>query len=124
MHHALADGGAANALLGAVTDAVREEVGVPATQVLEPTPSRSAQVRMALLDVLGQVLSLPALLLTTLRGIAGVLQDPHALGGAGAAADPGRAAHAGSTPHSPRGATSPPPACRSTRCARSARPTG
>jgi diacylglycerol O-acyltransferase len=74
MHHALADGGAANALLGAVTDAVREEVGIPAAQELEPTPSRLAQVRMALLDVLGQLLSLPALLLTTGRGIAGVLR--------------------------------------------------
>ena len=73
MHHALADGGAANALLGVVTDAVREEIGVPAPQVLEPTPSRLSQVRMALLDLLGQVLSLPALLLTTGRGIARVL---------------------------------------------------
>jgi diacylglycerol O-acyltransferase len=74
MHHALADGGAANALLGVVTDAVREEIGVPAPQVLEPTPSRLAQVRMALLDALGQVLSLPGLLYTTGRGIAGVLK--------------------------------------------------
>ncbi len=73
MHHALADGGAANALLGIVTDAVREEIGVPAPQELERTPSRLAQVRMALLDALGQVLSLPALLFTTGRGIAGVL---------------------------------------------------
>jgi diacylglycerol O-acyltransferase len=73
MHHALADGGAANALLGAVTDAVRDELGVPARQVLEPTPSRSAQVRMALLDALAQVLSIPALLLTTVRGVAAVL---------------------------------------------------
>ena len=74
MHHALADGGAANALLGVVTDAVREEIGVPAPQALEPTPSRLTQVRMALLDALGQVLSLPGLLFTTGRGIAGVLK--------------------------------------------------
>ena len=74
MHHALADGGAANALLGVVTDAVREEIGIPAPQALEPTPSRLAQVRMALLDALGQVLSLPGLLYTTGRGIAGVLK--------------------------------------------------
>ena len=74
MHHALADGGAANALLGVVTDAVREEVGVPAPQVLEPTPSRIAQVRMALVDLLGQVLALPALLFTTGRGMVGVLR--------------------------------------------------
>ena len=73
MHHALADGGAANALLGAVTDAVRAEDGVPAEQVLEQTPSRVAQVRMALIDALGQVSSLPALLLTTAQGIRGVL---------------------------------------------------
>jgi diacylglycerol O-acyltransferase len=74
MHHALADGGAANALLGVVTDAVREEIGVPAPQALEPTPSWVAQVRLALLDVLGQALALPALLFTTGRGIAEVVK--------------------------------------------------
>lgn len=67
MHHALADGVAANALLGNVTDQADTrgvaDVGPPLQ--LEPTPSRATQLRLALADAARQSLSLPALLWRT-----------------------------------------------------------
>lgn len=76
MHHALADGVAANALLGNVTDAPPEDgvldPGPPAQ--LEPVPSRLAQVRMALVDAALQAFSLPALLWRTGRAVTALVQ--------------------------------------------------
>jgi diacylglycerol O-acyltransferase len=68
MHHALADGVAANALLANVTDAVSTPVSAP-TVGLEPTPGRWAQVRMALADAVRQTLSLPALVGRTVTSL-------------------------------------------------------
>ena len=67
MHHALADGVAANALLGNVTDQPPADgvVDPGATPALEPTPSRLRQVRLALVDAIRQSLTLPALLWRT-----------------------------------------------------------
>ncbi len=72
MHHALADGSAANALLANITDTLGAEP-VPRPP-LEPTPGRLAQVRSALWDAIVQTLHLPALLLRTGRAVAAVVQ--------------------------------------------------
>jgi diacylglycerol O-acyltransferase len=74
MHHALADGGAANALLSYVTDAVRDAEGAPGKQPLEPTPSWLTQARLALLDLVAQVLDLPGLLFRTALGVSRVVR--------------------------------------------------
>jgi diacylglycerol O-acyltransferase len=76
MHHALADGVAANALLGNVTDAPpAEAVADPGPSgVLEPVPARVTQVRMALADAARQALSLPALLWRTGRALTAVVK--------------------------------------------------
>lgn len=72
MHHALADGAAANALLGNVTD-VRSAAMPPAPDdVYEATdkiPGRLWLMRRALVDAAVQVFSLPALLNRTMRGL-------------------------------------------------------
>ena len=76
MHHALADGIAANALLGNVTDDPGAEgvldPGPPFT--LEPTPSRGRQVRMALVDAARQAFTLPALLWRTVRALTALVR--------------------------------------------------
>lgn len=74
MHHSLADGGAANALLSQVTDAVRNVEGPAPRHAPEPTPSRPAQLRLALLDAVAKVVDLPDLVLSTLRGVVGVVR--------------------------------------------------
>jgi diacylglycerol O-acyltransferase len=68
MHHALADGVAANALLANVTDAASSPAAPPVVG-LEPTPGRWVQVRMALADAVRQTLSLPALVGRTLTSL-------------------------------------------------------
>jgi diacylglycerol O-acyltransferase len=73
MHHALADGVAANALLANVTDAASSPASSSVTG-LEPTPSRLAQVRMALADAIRQTLSLPALLMRTGSSVAALVR--------------------------------------------------
>ncbi len=72
MHHALADGVAANALLVNVTDLVRQGPG-PRWE-LERTPSRRQQVVMALRDAIKQTFSLPALLGRTFRAVLAVVK--------------------------------------------------
>ena len=65
IHHALADGAAANALLGNVTDVRTAAVPPPPDDVYESTdhvPGRLWLMRRALLDAVLQVVSLPALL--------------------------------------------------------------
>ena len=76
MHHALADGVAANALLGNVTDAPPEDAVVDPgpPQVVEPTPSKGLQVRLALKDAILQALTLPALLWRTAVAVAAVVK--------------------------------------------------
>ena len=73
MHHALADGVAANALLGNVTDQAAAATGRPLQ--LEPTPSRSRQVRLALADAIRQTLTLPALLWRTAGAVTALVRQ-------------------------------------------------
>lgn len=70
MHHALADGVAANALLGNVVDDAEAhlESGSAAPR-LEPLPSPAAQVRGAMLDAIAQIALLPGLLGRTVKAL-------------------------------------------------------
>lgn len=65
LHHALADGNAANNLLANATGAVTSS-GQPPFR-LERTPTRAELVRAALVDATKQAFSLPALLVRTVR---------------------------------------------------------
>ncbi|GAB2772936.1 wax ester/triacylglycerol synthase family O-acyltransferase [Nocardioides salsibiostraticola] len=74
MHHALADGAAANALLANVADTqgvplppLPESEDLPGT--LEPTPTRRTLVTSALLDAIRQLGDVPALVWRTIRGL-------------------------------------------------------
>ncbi|MGI9084963.1 MAG: WS/DGAT/MGAT family O-acyltransferase [Aeromicrobium sp.] len=72
MHHALADGTAANALLGHITDVRTAEAPPAPDDVYESTdqiPGRLWLMRRALVDAVLQVFSLPRLLLRTVRGL-------------------------------------------------------
>lgn len=83
MHHALADGAAANALLGNVTDvrsAELPEVEQVDEEPLTRVPSRRVLVRDALRDAIVQIRLLPGLLARTTLGIAGVVRE-RSLGG-------------------------------------------
>lgn len=77
MHHALADGAAANALLANVTD-VRTAAAPEAVQeewaTADHLPGRLDLVRHAWADAAAQILTLPALLRRTFRGIVGVVR--------------------------------------------------
>lgn len=81
MHHALADGAAANALLANVTD-VRSAAAPEAVQeeyaATERLPGRLDLLRHAWADAAAQAGTLPALLRRTLRGIVGVLRERRA----------------------------------------------
>ena len=67
LHHALADGNAANNLLANATGAMTATGGPPTR--LERTPSRSELVSTALVDAVKQAFSLPALLKRTISGL-------------------------------------------------------
>jgi diacylglycerol O-acyltransferase len=67
LHHALADGNAANNLLANATGAVSPPGPGPR---LERTPTRSELVRSAFVDAAKQAFSLPALLVRTVQGLA------------------------------------------------------
>ena len=71
MHHSLADGVAANALLGNVTDQPPDDgvVDQDPPPGLEPPPSRGQQVRLALVDAIRQTLTLPGLLWRTANAV-------------------------------------------------------
>ena len=71
LHHALADGNAANNLLGNVTGQ-RGPAGPPRT--LEPTPSRRALVGAALRDAIVQLFTVPALVKRTLTNITALVK--------------------------------------------------
>jgi diacylglycerol O-acyltransferase len=81
MHHALADGAAANALLANVTD-VRSAATPEAVQEeyasTDRLPSRLDLVRHAWADAAAQITTIPALLLRTLLGILGVVRERRA----------------------------------------------
>lgn len=75
MHHALADGAAANALLANLTDeAAGRRPADRAMHAAEPTPLRTAQVRLALRDAIAQLFTLPSLLWTTVRAVTAVVR--------------------------------------------------
>ena len=73
IHHSLADGGAANAMLANIADQfgdARAEVdGAP-----EPLPSRGHQAVMALRDAITQIWTLPSILRRTLLGLIGMVR--------------------------------------------------
>jgi diacylglycerol O-acyltransferase len=74
MHHALADGNAANALLANIMDALPAAMPeLPHTPWQgEPTPSKADLLRDGVRDWFLQLLTLPALLLKTIRALAAV----------------------------------------------------
>lgn len=78
MHHALADGAAANALLANVTD-VRTAAAPEAVQeeyaTADRLPTRWNLVRHAWAEAAAQITTIPGLLLRTLLGIVGVLRE-------------------------------------------------
>jgi diacylglycerol O-acyltransferase len=71
LHHALADGNAANNLLGNVTGA-RGPAGP--SHALEPTPTRRALVGAALRDAIVQLFGVPALLKRTVTNLAALVK--------------------------------------------------
>ena len=71
LHHALADGNAANNLLANATGAVTAH---EADVTFDRTPSRVRLVRAALVDATRQALSLPGLLVRTVRSLAGLVR--------------------------------------------------
>src|SRR4051794_35661723 len=71
LHHALADGNAANNLLANVTGA-RGPAGPP--HALEPTPTRARLVADAVRDFVRQLFSLPGLLRRTARNVSALLK--------------------------------------------------
>ena len=122
MHHALADGDAANALLGNVTDAAPRPSAVPSTGRSSGTPSRAAAgpARRSRDAVAAGAVTLPALLWRTPAG-RGRRSSSIRRGSDVARAAPGprRARAPRSTGRSARGATSRPRRCRWPRSRRS-----
>ena len=74
MHHALADGMAANALLGNVTDTSAASVDPGPPLARETVPSRARQAGLALIDAARQSLTLPALLWRTVRALTALVK--------------------------------------------------
>lgn len=79
LHHALADGVAANALLNNITDSPegyapsREQSDPDLAFGLEPTPSRARQIALALEDAIRQIRTLPGLLWRTFTALVAVV---------------------------------------------------
>ncbi len=75
MHHALADGVAANALLANIMDLTPSaEAPVPPEWHPEPTPHGRDVARVAVVDAVKQLALLPALLIRTIRAILAVVR--------------------------------------------------
>ena len=75
MHHAMADGVAANALLANITDLSPEvPPPAPAKWQPEPTPAAGELTRSALLDAIRQIALVPGLVLRTLRSLIAVVR--------------------------------------------------
>jgi hypothetical protein len=115
MHHALADGLAANALLANVTDGGH---GVGGPNRLEPTPTPARLALTGLLDAVRQLLLLPRLLLATLRSVVALLH----LKPCGRRVRCSTPRARPSTGPSPHDGSSPRPPSRSTTSNASARP--
>ena len=73
IHHALADGGAANAMLANVADQFGAARAEPVTAP-ERLPGRGRQAVMALQDAIAQIWTLPAVLRRTLVGLVGLVR--------------------------------------------------
>jgi diacylglycerol O-acyltransferase len=73
LHHALADGGAANALLANVTDQLGDTTPAPRVAV-EHVPSRVALISRGLIDAVRQLAALPPLLVRTVLAIAALVR--------------------------------------------------
>jgi len=70
IHHSVADGAAANALLANVMDVPEStEVIGDESERLDPTPAPRDQIRLALRDLLGQLAALPMLLMRTFKAV-------------------------------------------------------
>jgi diacylglycerol O-acyltransferase len=79
MHHALADGVAANALLANITDLTPETRPAPASDWHpEPTPQPADVAKVALVDAIKQIALVPGLLLRTLLSIVAVIRQKRA----------------------------------------------
>ncbi len=79
MHHALADGVAANALLTGLVDEAGAEVPPArarprAAPELEPTPGRLLQLRLALVAAIAQIATIPGLVARTVAAIASLVR--------------------------------------------------
>ena len=76
MHHALADGVAANALLANITDLSPESRPTPPEDswAPEPTPEAADVAKVALVDAIKQIALIPGLLLRTLLSIVAVVR--------------------------------------------------
>lgn len=77
IHHALADGNAANAMLGNLTDIRSADRATPLTRDAddeESLPSRGRLVLEALRDAVLQIALLPRLLLSTVRGLTSMVR--------------------------------------------------
>ena len=76
IHHALADGVAANALLANLIDSpdAQQAASEQSGARRERTPARATQVRLALLDAIRQTATLPALLWRTGRAMVALLR--------------------------------------------------
>ncbi|MCU1623910.1 MAG: tgs2 1 [Frankiales bacterium] len=80
MHHAMADGVAANALLANITDLTPESRPAPPRTSWrpEPTPQPKDVARVALLDAVKQIAWIPGLLLRTLLSVLAVVRHKRA----------------------------------------------
>jgi len=80
MHHAMADGVAANALLANITDLSPEaRPAAPTTSwTPEPTPQPADVARVALVDAIKQIAWIPGLLLRTLRSVLALVRHKRA----------------------------------------------
>ena len=73
LHHALADGTAANALLGNITDAM-DATAATTPLIATAAPGRTTQLRLALSDAVRQAVLLPALLVRTVRAVVALVR--------------------------------------------------
>jgi diacylglycerol O-acyltransferase len=79
MHHALADGVAANALLANITDLTPDTRPAPVSDWRpEPTPQPRDVAKVALIDAIKQIAWVPGLLLRTLLSIVAVIRQKRA----------------------------------------------
>lgn len=78
IHHTLADGNAANAMLGNLTDQETARASTRPPPRDEPVPSALTQIGVALWDAAVQMLTLPRLIVTTVTGVVGLVRHKRA----------------------------------------------